>query len=148
MKSTTLLLASILSFLTLATPLPALLAGGPAIIPFAANCTLTNPLPHSNGYMAKPSFVSANRAYAAYFDTTRESSAITLQCFEQCNGVSGCKSAFLGYRIPTPEGYYGTSGGSLAIGCIMFTKFLGPEDFVPAPEGQYRNISAVNVSCP
>lgn len=147
MNPITLILAGILPFLAFASPVPAIQAGGPAIVPFDASCTLTSPLPYPNGYKPKASFVSANLAYSAYFDSPREPSAVALQCFEQCNGLNGCKSAFLGYQIPTPKGYYGTPGGDLTIACIMFTALLGPDDFVPAPREQYQNSSAANIFC-
>lgn len=150
MESTLLLLTGIviLPLTTLANPLPTVVAGGPAIIPIPSSCTIYNPLRYLDGYMPSPDFKDANLAYNAYFDTEREPSAVALQCFQQCHGLSGCKSAFYGTRIPTPEGYYDSPGGYLTNGCIMFTEYLAPRDFVPAPQGQYCNISAANIFCP
>lgn len=143
-----LLLASILPLTAFSSPLPSIQAGGPSIIPIPSSCNVTNPLPYSDGYMPSANFTSANVVYSAYYDSPGEPSAVAQQCFEQCHGLSGCKSAFSGYQIPTPKGYYGTAGGELEIGCIMFGTFMAPGDFVPAPEGQYQNSSAANISCP
>ena len=73
------------------------------------------------------------------------------QCKQQCYGygeTGECKSSFFALEVPTPEGYMGTAGGELMNGCLMFTQFLDPEDFVAAEDGQYLNAKAANIDCP
>lgn len=133
-------------------------AGGPAITPIPSNCTVTNPLPHANHfcgngtvsgwepssealqskvyqwYLSQPDFQSVNQRWGG--------------CIDQCNGLSGCKSAFMAYNAPTPKGYFGTQGGALEVGCLFFNRTLTPLDFVPAVKGQYVNATAGNIYCP
>ena len=55
----------------------------------------------------------------------------------------------LAYNAPTPKGYYGTEGGVLEIGCLMFNASFTPNDFVEVEvEGQYVNETAGNIYCP
>lgn len=147
MTSPLLLLTAILPLKVFANPLPTVQAGGPPIIPVPAACTIYDPLNHSKGYMPRPEFQQAHIAYHAYFETWREPSAVVLQCFQQCHGMFGCKSAFSGSRIPISKGYYGSPGGTLETGCILFFEYLTPGDFVEAPRGEYQNISAANICC-
>jgi hypothetical protein len=100
--------------------------------------------------MPSSDFVSTDLVYQFYLSSASETD-MAKQCFEQCHGFGNsgdCKSAIFGYQIPTPEGYYGSAGGALETGCLMFKEYLGPGNFVSAPNGQYRNITAANISCP
>ncbi|KAK5138430.1 hypothetical protein LTR08_000016 [Meristemomyces frigidus] len=133
-------------------------AGGPSIVPIPTNCTLTNPFPHAscsnttaNGYMPSSNFTSTHLAYSAYFEGSSSPSAQATQCIQQCYGLGpsgACKSAMLGYQIPTPPGLFGTAGGVLETACLMFDTYLDPHIFVAAPRGQYLNATAKNIYCP
>ena len=134
-------------------------AGGPAFVPIPSDCTITNPLPHAssscgngtvNGYMPSPSFTNSSAIYSFYLGEPDYEPLNTRWegCLEQCHGLSGCVSAFLGFNVPTPKGYYGTAGGVLSVACFMFDKYATPNDFVAAPKGQYVNETAGNIYCP
>lgn len=72
------------------------------------------------------------------------------QCLQQCYGYGGpvkCKSAFWAENIVIPAGYYGTPGGGLSTGCIMFQRPLESRDFVAAPAGQATDAFAGNIAC-
>lgn len=153
-----LFLATILTALTTSNPiLPR--AGGPIGKPIPSNCTQTNPLPSPNtttgqvsGVQPDADFTSANLIYSAYFSEPNLTPAEqSQQCFEQCYGYGepgDCISALLGFDIPTPAGYYGTSGGQLSTACLMYREFLNPGVFVDSVEGQWVNLTAVDISCP
>lgn len=133
-------------------------AGGPASKPIPATCTVINPLPHANcetanvnGYMPDPAFYDANLLYEAYFDNSLSPAEQAKQCKQQCYGYGNpgeCKSSFVGFKIPVPAGYLGTTGGQLDIGCLLFTEYLDPTTFITAPEGQYTKATAANIYCP
>lgn len=152
------ILAAVLPALALASPIKPR-AGGPAFVPIPANCTVVNPLPHASdycghgtvsGWMPSTNFTSLNQIYEFYLEApTGETVDQQWEgCLEQCNGLDGCVSAFLAYNDPTPAGYYGTPGGVLEIGCQMFSTYLTPLDFTPAPAGQYVSETAGNIYCP
>lgn len=149
-----------LPLLALASPIASSVkarAGAPAIVPLPANCTLTDSLPHAsdhpgNGtisgwkptnatlqseiyefFLEQPDFYSYNARYE--------------QCLEQCHGLSGCKSVFFSNNAIVPAGYYFSSGGEEALGCIMFSKYLTPYDFEPAANGTYVNATSANIYC-
>lgn len=152
-----LLTAALLPVLSLSAPLTTR-AGGPAITPLSANCTLIDPLPHAsqhpgNGtinnyapsaaalnstvyqfYLSQPDFVTYEKRYE--------------QCLEQCNGLSGCVSVLFSDNAPTPKGYYGTEGGVPSVGCIMFGRYLVPGDFVAVSNSSlWTNETAANIYC-
>ncbi|THW84898.1 hypothetical protein D6C97_07471 [Aureobasidium pullulans] len=159
MLFSTMLASVALPILAAATPIDLeRRAGGPAIVPLAANCTLMNPLPHASqhpgngtisGYVPSSSF-SASKVYSWYIPQpdflTRE--ARWSNCIEQCNGYSGCVSAYMAYNAPLPKGWLGLPGGELEVGCFMYNRTLTPLDFVVATEGQYVNATAGNIYCP
>ncbi|KAK5119630.1 hypothetical protein LTR85_007459 [Meristemomyces frigidus] len=153
-------------YMLFATLLPALAAcspirsraGGPIAEPIPSNCTLINPLPHAScgntttsGYMPRSNFTAANLVYSAYFEGFLSQSAQATECMQQCYGYGepgDCKSALVGYSIPTPKGYYGTAGGVLETACLLYGAYMDPTVFVAAPSGQYVNLTAVNIYCP
>ena len=72
------------------------------------------------------------------------------QCLQQCYGYGNhveCKTAFWAENVVVPAGYYGTPGGQLSTGCIMFSRALESSDFVAAPEGQATDAFAGNIAC-
>lgn len=151
------LLATLLTTLTTATPLHPR-AGGPISKPIPANCTQTNPLPHSthnsgtvvpiSGYKPDPQFTNLNLLYQSYFPSTSSPQTLAKQCFEQCYGFGTgeeCISAISGKEIPVPEGYYGVPGGEKMSGCLLFKEFLNPGVFV---EGDWEGLLGVDISCP
>ncbi|KAK4544136.1 hypothetical protein LTR36_004634 [Oleoguttula mirabilis] len=150
------LLASVLPLLAAASPIQPR-AGGPIAEPIPSNCTLINPLPHAScgnattsGYMPTSNFTATNLVYSAYFEGFLSQPAQATECMQQCYGFGDkgdCKSALLGYRIPTPKGYYGTVGGDLETACLLYGAYLNPNVFVPAPSGQYVNATAQNIYC-
>lgn len=156
MLFTTLLTSAALPLLAMASPIVKR-AGGPAFVPLAANCTVVNPLPHAshqcgngtvNGWMPSNATLK-NQIYEFYLEQPdfETINARWAGCLEQCNGLDGCKSALLAYNAPTPNGYYGTAGGALDVGCLMFNVSLTPNDFVPATTGNYVNETAGNIYC-
>lgn len=143
-------------------------AGGPGSTPIGANCTLVNPLPlasnHSgnativngtttangtiNGW--KPSDAAMNNTIYSFYLTQPDFVTYASryeECLEQCNSLDGCKSVLFANNAPTPKGYYGTAGGALDVGCVMFKQFLTAEDFVPAASGNWVNETAANIHC-
>lgn len=117
-----------------------------------------NPLPHAacgtanvNGYMPASNFSSANLIYSAYFESSLNQSAQAEQCLQQCYGFGlpgTCKSALLGYNIPTPPGFFSTAGGQLETACLLYSATMDPNTFITAPSGQYVNETAGNIYCP
>lgn len=133
-------------------------AGGPAIVPLASNCTLINPLPHASqhpgnasisGYQPSSLF-SSSQIYSWYIPQPDfiSQEARWSNCIQQCNGLSGCVSAFMAYNAPLPKGWLGLPGGELEVGCFMFNTTLTPLDFVAAEKGNYVNATAGNIYCP
>lgn len=154
----TTILASSLSALAMASPLTRR-AGGPAYVPIPSDCTVLNPMPKQpatcgngtvDGMMPSAKFVAASQIYSFYLGQPDFETINTRWegCLEQCNGLEGCVTAFLGYSVPTPAGYYGTAGGVPSVGCLMFNTTLTPLDFVAAPAEQYVNATAGNIYCP
>ena len=147
-------LTSLLPLLAAASPIEKR-AGGPAIVPIPSNCTIINPLPHAacgtanvNGWMPAS---NESLLYSAYFDGFLNQSEQAEQCLEQCYGYGNpgqCKSAFVGYQIPTPPGYFGTNGGDLETACLLYSTYSDPTNFTVAPAGQYLNATAGNIYCP
>jgi len=156
MMHITLLIATSLASLAWATPIDKR-AGGPAATPIPATCTVINPLPRGNcgignvnGYEPSTNFTIANSLYQSYFDGFLSVADQWTQCSEQCYGYGTpgtCKSAILAYNVPTPKGYYGTSGGDLETACLLYSAYLTPNDFVKAPEGQYTDATAGSIFC-
>lgn len=152
------LLTLILAVLTSSTPLHPR-AGGPTSTPIPSNCSQTNPLPrgkhHSHsvsGYKPDPDFSSLNLLYESYFDEpSRTDDQLAKQCFEQCYGYDDkneCISALSGKDIPVPKGYYGSPGGQLMTGCLLFKEYLNPGVFVESEKGTWVDMRGVDLSCP
>ena len=148
--------SAILPILALASPLRSR-AGAPAITPIPANCTLVNPLPHASkscgnatvtGWKPSPAAMN-NTAYSFYLSQPDFYSYADRyeQCLEQCHGLTGCKGAVFANNVPVPKGYYGSKGGELDVGCVMFKSYLTPNDFVPAEAGTWINATAGNIYC-
>jgi len=151
MFASTLLLAA-LPLLASASPITSR-AGGPTAIPIPANCTVINPLPHAscgtgnvNGW--QPQVATDNFIFSAYFGGTGSAASQADFCFQQCHGYLNCVSAVLAQNVPTPKGYYGSEGGELSTACLFYDIYLNPNDFVPAPEGQWLNATAASIYCP
>lgn len=158
-------LTSLLFSLTYASPItPRAGAGGPITKPIPSTCTIINPLAlkatnwdnnnnsttNTSGYKPSLIFTSTHLLYEAYFDLPTPAEELWTQCSQQCYGYGDegdCKSAVLTYEIQVPEGYYGTEGGELAIGCLMFDEYLAPEDFEEAGEGEWVDERAGSIHC-
>ncbi|KAF2722472.1 hypothetical protein K431DRAFT_283889 [Polychaeton citri CBS 116435] len=136
-------------------------AGGPVTQPIPSNCTVLNPFPgaqcnnatagSTNGWMPSKNFTAAHSLYSAYYTSTGSVAEQWEFCSQQCYGYGlpgSCKSVVLAYDAPTPPGYYGTEGGDLETGCLMFDTYLDPNSFEHAPEGQYVNETAGSIYCP
>ncbi|KAF1344190.1 hypothetical protein BDV97DRAFT_305367 [Delphinella strobiligena] len=128
-------------------------AGGPGSTPIAANCTLVNPLPlasNHSGNATIPSDAAMNNTVYYFYLTQPDFVTYASryeECLEQCNSLDGCKSVLFANNAPTPKGYYGTAGGALDVGCVMFKQYLTAEDFVPAASGNWVNETAANIHC-
>lgn len=132
-------------------------AGGPIGKPIPSNCTVTNPLPHSNcsiatvsGYKPNSNFTSSHTLYESYFDLPTPAKDLWDQCSQQCYGYGeegDCKSAVLAYDVPVSEGYHGGPGGELLIACLLFDQHLTPDDFEGAEEGQWVEETAGSIYC-
>lgn len=124
-------------------------AGAPAYVPITPPCSVSYPLPQttaanqtssSTGYRPSAALTAAHQIYAwdrpasdaAYINAT----TLWTNCVEQCNGLSGCKSAFLAYDVPA-ESHYGAPGGALGIGCRMFDVAVAAADFEVITNGSY-----------
>lgn len=149
-------LATLLPLLVIASPV-AKRAGGPTAEPIPSNCTVINPLPHAacgtanvNGWMPDPNFTNQSLLYESYFDSFLSQAEQAKQCRQQCYGYGEgeCRTSFVGYQIPVPEGYMGSSGGQLETGCLLFSNYMDPNVFVKASKGQYLNATATNIYCP
>jgi hypothetical protein len=136
-------------------PTPNILAGGPAVTPIPSNCTITNLAP-TLGQMRNESYVPTASAgndilYSAYYPPPSvNTTTMSMQCLEQCHGYgdgSQCKTAFWAEKMPVPKGYYGTPGGQLETACLFFTRALGDDDFMAAPEGEASNAFAWSLQC-
>ncbi|OAL03305.1 hypothetical protein IQ06DRAFT_291122 [Phaeosphaeriaceae sp. SRC1lsM3a] len=153
--TTSLLIAA--AFATVASALPATTdsvkrAGGPAIVPIPATCTVTSPLPDSptTSYIPSPS-TNNILLYSAYYPSfSTNTTAMAEQCLQQCYGYGThveCKTAFWAENLVVPAGYYGTPGGQLSTGCLLFSQALTSSDFVAAPEGQATDAFAGTIAC-
>ncbi|KAI6851397.1 hypothetical protein KC332_g213 [Hortaea werneckii] len=160
-----LLLGFLTALPTTATPV-APRAGGPTFEPIPKNCTITDQLPTNtpfpngtntttllpSGWKLPANFTGCHEIYSSYFSQPFYTPAEqALHCQQQCYGFGErgtCKAILLGYNVPTPEGYYGTEGGELATACLLYDVFLEEAMFVPAPQGQYVNETAINLNCP
>jgi hypothetical protein len=72
------------------------------------------------------------------------------QCLEQCYGYGShveCKAAFWAENLVIPAGYYGTPGGELSTGCLLFNSALDSNDFIIAPDGQATDGFVGNIDC-
>ncbi|KAF2824193.1 hypothetical protein CC86DRAFT_51701 [Ophiobolus disseminans] len=154
--ATNLLLAAALATITSARPAITsnivARAGGPAIVPLPSTCTVTNPLPTSGATTYQPVPLTSNALlYSAYYPSFSSNKTLMAeQCLQQCYGYGNhveCKTAFWAENIVVPAGYYGTPGGQLSTGCIMFSRTLTDSDFVAAPEGQATDAFAGNIAC-
>ena len=127
-------------------------AGAPVIDTIPSTCTITYPLPSApaTSYQPGPS-AQADLLYSQYYSLPgTENSKLAQQCLEQCYGYGThveCKSAFWANNVVIPAGYYGTPGGDLSTGCLMFKRALTSEDFVVAPAGQATDAFAGNIAC-
>jgi hypothetical protein len=159
MHFTTLIASFALPLLAVASPIGLdRRAGGPAITPIPASCTIMNPLPHASQYYGNgtvsgwvPSSDALSHQIYSWYLSQPDYMTINNRwsnCIEQCNGLSGCASAFMAYNAPLPKGYYGLPGGQLEVGCLFFNRTLTPLDFVTAKAGQYVNATAGNIYCP
>ncbi|KAF9632212.1 hypothetical protein BFW01_g3074 [Lasiodiplodia theobromae] len=125
-------------------------AGAPAYVPITPPCSVSYPLPQTSttaanqtstdGYRPSAALTAAHQIYAwdrpasdaAYINAT----TLWTNCIEQCNGLSGCKSAFLAYDVPA-ESHYGAPGGALGIGCRMYDVAVAAADFEIITNGSY-----------
>jgi hypothetical protein len=89
--------------------------------------------------------------YSSYYPSfSSNTSAMAEQCLQQCYGYGyhvECKSAYWAENVMVPAGYYGTAGGQLSTACLMFSRALNMDDFVPVPEGQRIDAFAGNIAC-
>lgn len=150
--ATTTSLISTAAIVTIASALPADIlprAGGPAIVPIPSTCTVTNPLPAAS-YQPAP-LTADDVLYNAYYPSfSTNKTAMAEQCLQQCYGYGNhveCKTAFWAENIVVPAGYYGTPGGQLSTGCVLFSRTLESGDFVAAPEGQATDAFAGSIAC-
>ncbi|KAF2223872.1 hypothetical protein BDZ85DRAFT_281770 [Elsinoe ampelina] len=113
-------------------------AGAPPYTPLPPTCTLTSPLPPPATNYSTPLLVpsasvrASSLLYQTYFalpDTTSMAERWE-GCVQQCNGLAGCKAAFMADGVKTPKKWYGTTGGKKGRGCLLFDRELGAGDFV------------------
>ncbi|KAF2091471.1 hypothetical protein K490DRAFT_60911 [Saccharata proteae CBS 121410] len=149
---TTIATTLLLSALALSSPiLPR--AGAPSITPVAPPCyidyPMTTPNTTSNSTAYRPT-ANASTSLTYAWDQPLANSAYTNQstlwadCINQCNGLQGCKSAFLAYNVPSMP-VYGTAGGEPSIMCQMYSVFMRKEDFVEVKNGSYVQALAGNI---
>ncbi|KAJ6617003.1 hypothetical protein B0H10DRAFT_2035159 [Mycena sp. CBHHK59/15] len=130
----------------------ALRAGGPAYVPITPPCTLSYPVsgPGSTPSQAyHPAVdITSTQIYSWDIDMPdsvyQNESAWWTECIEQCNGLSGCRAAFLAYEVPA-ESRYGAPGGYPSVGCRMFNVFLREGDFAAVTNGSYTQAIAGNI---
>lgn len=130
-------------------------AGGPAIIPIPPSCAITYPIsaePEDAGTNYKPNArANSSILYYMYYNSfLPNKTAEAERCLEQCYGYglhTECKAAYWADNLIVPAGYYGTPGGQLSAGCVLFTRPLTAEDFEVAPEGQATHAFAGNLAC-
>jgi hypothetical protein len=156
MRFSTLLTTTLLTTSALALPTnPAhpKRAGGPAFTPIPSTCPVYTvlPVPLSSSpphYAPLASVDASNQVYAAYYEpASSNDTSVYIGCLEQCNGLSGCKAAYIAWDVPTPKGYYGTPGGDLMTACLMYNRTLVVADFEVAGSGTHRDARMGNLSC-
>jgi hypothetical protein len=97
--------------------------------------------------------LSANDAllYSAYYPSfSTNKTAMAEQCLQQCYGYGyhvECRTVFWAENLVVPAGYYGTPGGKLSTGCLLFNRTLLSSDFETAPEGQATDWFAASLAC-
>lgn len=151
---TTALTALLLTITTTATPIRPR-AGAPAYKPITAPCHITYPLSDPStspplAYRPTPNTTAAHEIYswdrpigdADYTNST----ALWTSCIEQCNGLAGCKAAFLAYNVPG-EARYGAEAGQPSIGCRMFDVVLGQVQLEGVRAGYERAVAGSLVGC-
>lgn len=154
---TPLLLAASLIFSVNALPAttPTIRAGGPAALPIPPNCTVIDIAPalgkmHNQSYIPTPS-ANFDLLYSAYYPSySKNITAMSLHCLQQCYGYGGgsqCKAAFWAEEMVVPAGYYGSTGGQLETACLFYSRGLEEQDFVDAPESQGSKAFAWNLKC-
>ncbi|KAM0718808.1 hypothetical protein Q7P37_005879 [Cladosporium fusiforme] len=153
------LLLGLLPFLSTSRPTFLRAGGGPIPKTIPSNCTVTNALPHDanecdigniNGWKPRSNFTSTHLLHSSYFDLPQSAEELWEQCSEECYGYGDegeCKSALLAQDVPTPEGYLGTPGGDLMTACLLFEKYISPNDFEKAQAGQWVNETAGGIYC-
>lgn len=141
--------------LTLATPtlLPrAALAGGPAIVPIPANCTLTSITPADGAlnFTLTPSFIAASQVFSQ-LDTPGENSLTEAQwneqCLEQCYGFGNdgdCVGVLLAENVTMLEFGFEETGW----GCLFVGANITQADLLETTDGSYANAQAINRWCP
>ncbi|KAF1965483.1 hypothetical protein BU23DRAFT_561032 [Bimuria novae-zelandiae CBS 107.79] len=145
------------AFATLTSALPTSLkarAGGPAIKPIPASCTVADPFAQTtsapSNFLPAPSAKSVE-LYAAYYPSfTTNTTKMAEQCLQQCYSYGNsteCKGAFWAENVAVPKGYYGSPGGQLETACVMYTRPLTEADFEAAPKGQGTSATARNIAC-
>ncbi|KAK7509631.1 uncharacterized protein IWZ02DRAFT_503303 [Phyllosticta citriasiana] len=151
--SITTTLISLLATLTTALPTANNLnprAGAPSYVPIEAPCYLSYALAADASSAARPNVdIATTQIYhwdraladAKYSNET----TLWTQCVEQCNGLSGCKAAFLAYNVPS-EPIYTSPGGSPSIACRMFNVQLDPASFETVANGSYTQAMAANIA--
>ncbi|GME52449.1 hypothetical protein GTA08_BOTSDO08653 [Neofusicoccum parvum] len=106
---TALLLLLLAATLTTTTPLPLTpRAGAPSYVPITPPCHLTYPRTTPSTTPPQSFRPAASLASAQLYSWDRplsdeaytNSTALWTNCAEQCNGLSGCKSALLAYNVP------------------------------------------------
>ena len=128
-------------------------AGGPAVKPIPANCTVTRPLTPAAPpcYLPAPAATTTALLYSAYYPSfSSNTTQMALQCLQQCYGYGNpgqCKTAYWAENVVVPKGYYGTEGGYLSTACLMFDRALTGADFVAAPQGQATDAFAATIEC-
>ncbi|KAG8630998.1 hypothetical protein KVT40_000138 [Elsinoe batatas] len=113
-------------------------AGAPPYTPLTSSCTLTSPLSapatnYSTPLLIPSSSVRASSLlYQTYFPLSDTTSMAERWegCVQQCNGLAGCRAAFMADGVKTPKKWYGTAGGKKGRGCLLFDRELMEGDFV------------------
>lgn len=75
----------------------------------------------------------------------QNATALWTQCIDQCNGLTGCQAAYLGYNVPSTAKYGLPEGYSLGIGCRMFNATLLDTDLVQVQGGNYTQAVTANI---
>lgn len=127
-------------------------AGGPAYKALATPCTAFYPRGHPQSTTtAKKSYRPKDKfakhlvySWDQPLSPSTNYKTIWSQCLEQCNGLSNCKSAYMGYQIPSlPR--YGGPGGVLGVGCRMYDATFTSSDYVTMLNGTYVHAIAADL---